>query len=77
MNARLARRVRHAEIFLLAKLGSTWSARQMVNAPLRSIAARPSIGRNSRPRDPVADSHPIYKDRARRAKLTLPQLPTR
>jgi hypothetical protein len=77
MNARLARRVRHAEVFMLATLGSTWSARQIVNARLRPTEGRPSIGSNNRQGDPVANSHPIYKDCAPRAKLILPQLPTR
>jgi hypothetical protein len=65
MNASLARRVRHAETFLLATLGSTQSARQFVNSPLRAEAVRPSCGRVDRhQRSSVADSYPIYKDAA-------------
>ena len=65
MNASLARRVRHAETFLLATLGSTRSARQFVNNPLHAGAIRPSSGRvNRHQRFPVADSYPIYKDAA-------------
>lgn len=65
MNASLARRVRHAETFLLATLGSTQSARQFVNKPLHTEPIRPSSGRVSRhQRSSVADSYPIYKDAA-------------
>lgn len=65
MNASLARRVRHAETFLLATLGSTQSARQFVNSPLRTEAVRASSGTvNRHQRSSVADSYPIYKDTA-------------
>jgi len=63
MNASLARRVRHAETFLLATLGSTRSAKQFVNTPLRSGAIRPvSSSATRHQRSSVADSYPIYKD---------------
>ncbi len=65
MNASLARRVRHAETFLLATLGSTRSARQFVNSPLRAESVRTSFGTvNRHQRSSVADSYPIYKDTA-------------
>jgi hypothetical protein len=65
MNASLARGVRHAETFLLAPLGSTRSARQFVNSPLRTEAVRISSGTvNRHQRSAVADSYSIYKDAA-------------
>jgi hypothetical protein len=65
MNASLARRVRHAETFLLATLGSTRSARQFVNSPLRAEAVRTSSSTVNRyQRSSVADSYPIYKEAA-------------
>ncbi len=65
MNASLARRVRQAETFLLATLGSTRSARQFINNPLHAGVSRPSSGRATRHlRSSVADSYPIYKDAA-------------
>ncbi len=65
MNASLARRVRHAETFLLATLGSTRSARQFVNSPLHGVAVRPAYAKINRyQKFSVADSYPIDKDAA-------------